>query len=181
VIGVLAAGLVVHALLRLRTEEAGGSAEAVLATAVGRVRWVAAHLACAVGGAAAMLLLAGLGAGIADAAVGGNEGVGTLIAAGLAQLPGALTVAGFVVLAFGGLPRLVVTLAWAGLVFSIAGGLFGDLLGLPQLVRDLSPFSHVPAVPAADLTPGPVLALLAVAAALAATGMALFRRRDLAA
>jgi ABC-2 type transport system permease protein len=181
VFGVLAAGFVVQALLRLRTEEAGGAAEAVLATAVGRVRWVAAHLACAVGGAAAMLLLAGAGAGIADAAAGGEAGVGTLIAAGLAQLPAALTVAGFVVLAFGGLPRLVVTLAWAGLVVSIAGGLLGDVLGLPQPVRDLSPFSHVPAIPAADATPGPILALVAVAAVLAAAGMALFRRRDLAA
>ncbi|MDP4503328.1 hypothetical protein [Nonomuraea turcica] len=45
VYGVLAAGFVVQAMLRLRSEEAGGPAEAVLATAVGRVRWVIAHLA----------------------------------------------------------------------------------------------------------------------------------------
>ncbi|HEX7746156.1 MAG TPA: anibiotic ABC transporter, partial [Micromonosporaceae bacterium] len=63
VFGALAAGFVVQALLRLRSEEAGGAAEAVLATAVGRIRWVAAHLACAVGGAAAMLVLAGAAAG----------------------------------------------------------------------------------------------------------------------
>jgi ABC-2 type transport system permease protein len=180
VFGALAAGFVVQALLRLRSEEADGRAEPVLATAVGRVRWVASHLACAVVGAAALLLVAGAGAGIADAAAGGDEGVGTLIAAGLVQLPAALTVAGFVVLAFGGLPRLVVMLAWVGLVVSIACGLLGDLFGLPQAVRDLSPFSHVPAVPAADATPGPILALVAVAAVLAAAGMALFRRRDLA-
>jgi ABC-2 type transport system permease protein len=180
VFGALAAGFVVQALLRLRSEEAGGTAEPVLATAVSRVRWVAAHLTCAAGGAAAMLLLAGAGAGIADAASGGDVGVGTLTAAGLAQLPAALTVAGFVVLAFGGLPRLVVALAWAGLAVSLACGLLGDVFGLPQPVRDLSPFSHVPAIPAADPTLTPILALLVVAAALAATGTALFRRRDLA-
>ncbi|HEU4426709.1 MAG TPA: anibiotic ABC transporter [Pilimelia sp.] len=180
VFGALAAGFVVQALLRLRSEEAAGRAEAVLATAVSRTRWVAAHLACAVGGAAAMLLVAGAATGIADAATGGDVGVRTLIVAGLAQLPAALTLAGFVVLAFGGLPRLVVMLAWAGLVVSLACGLFGDLLGLPQPVRDLSPFSHVPAIPAADATAGPVVALVAVAAALVAAGMALFRRRDLA-
>jgi ABC-2 type transport system permease protein len=180
VFGALAAGFVVQALLRLRSEEAGGTAEPVLATAVSRVRWVAAHLTCAAGGAAAMLLLAGAGAGIADAAGGGDVGVGTLTAAGLAQLPAALTVAGFVVLAFGGLPRLVVALAWAGLAVSLACGLLGDVFGLPQPVRDLSPFSHVPAIPAADPTLTPILALLVVAAALAATGTALFRRRDLA-
>jgi ABC-2 type transport system permease protein len=107
----------------------------VLATAVGRVRWAASHVLVAVGGAAAMLLLAGLFAGVSDAAVGGVEGVGTLIGAGLAQLPAALAVAGFVVLAFGGLPRAVTTLAWAALVLSIAAGLFGDLFGLPRWAR----------------------------------------------
>jgi ABC-2 type transport system permease protein len=177
--GALAAGYVIQALLRLRTEEAGGPAEAVLATAVGRFRWVAAFLTVTVLGAAAMLVAAGAGTGIADAASGGHTGVGTLIGAGLAQLPAALTLAGFVVLAYGGLPRLVVTLAWVGLAVSLACGLFGDLLGLPQVVRDLSPFSHVPAIPAVEPTPTPFLALTAVAVALAAAGMALFRRRDL--
>jgi ABC-2 type transport system permease protein len=181
IFGALAAGFVIQALLRLRTEESGGPAEAVLATAVGRVRWVGTHLACAVAGAAALLLAAGCCAGVADAAAGGHEGVGTLTGAGLVQLPAALAVAGFVVLVFGGLPRLVVGLAWAGLVVSIGCGLFGDLFRLPQAVRDLSPFTHVPAVPAADPRALPIVALLVVAAALAAAGLALFRRRDLAA
>ncbi|MEJ3748880.1 anibiotic ABC transporter [Actinomycetes bacterium KLBMP 9797] len=179
VFGAFAAGYVVQAMLRPRAEEASGRAEPVLATAVGRVRWAGAHLACAVGGAAALLVAAGAGMGIGDAAVGGDTGVGTLTAAGLAQLPAALTVAGFVLLVFGGLPRLVVSLAWAALVVSLVCGLFGDLFGLPRAVRDLSPFSHVPAMPAVDPTAGPLLALVAVAAALAAAGLALFRRRDL--
>jgi ABC-2 type transport system permease protein len=180
VFGAVAAGFVIQVLLRLRSEEAGGPAEAVLATATGRIRWAGAHLACAVGGAAVLLAVAGAGTGVADAAAGGHEGIGTLTAAGLVQLPAALVVAGFVVLVYGGLPRLVVGLAWAGLVLSIACGLFGDLFRLPQAVRDLSPFTHVPALPAVDLRVLPVVALLAVAAALAAAGLALFRRRDLA-
>jgi ABC-2 type transport system permease protein len=180
VFGVLAAGFVVQALLRLRSEEAAGPAEAVLGTAVGRVRWVVSHLACAAGGAAAMLVLAGAAAGLADAAAGGDEGIATLVGAGLAQLPAALAVAGFVVLVFGGLPRLVVSLAWAALAVSIACGLLGDVLGLPQAVRDLSPFTHVPSIPAVDVTPGPIAVLSVVAAALSVAGLALFRRRDLA-
>ncbi|MEV4411327.1 anibiotic ABC transporter [Catellatospora sp. NPDC049609] len=177
--GALAAGYVIQALLRLRSEEVAGTAEGLLATAVSRVRWVASHLVVTVAGAAVMLLLAGAGAGITDAAAGGDVGVGTLALAGLAQLPGALVVAGFVVLAFGALPRLTVGLAWAALVVSIACGLLGDLFGLPQLVRDVSPFTHVPAIPAVDPSATPLVALTAVAAALTAAGMALFRRRDL--
>ncbi|MBV1853777.1 ABC transporter permease [Catellatospora tritici] len=180
VYGALAAGFVIQALLRLRAEESGGTAEAVLATAVGRIRWVAAHVIWAVFGATVLLVLAGVFMGLADAAAGGEVGVLTLAGAGLAQLPGALVVAGFVVLVFGALPRYTVGLAWAALVVSIACGLFGDLFGLPQLVRDLSPFTHVPAIPAVDPTATPILALLGVAIALTTAGMALFRRRDLA-
>lgn len=178
--GALAAGFVIQALLRLRSEEVGGTAEAVLSTAVGRIRWVGSHVACAVVGAAVMLVLAGAFTGLADAASGGDVGVLTLAGAGLAQLPAALVVAGVVVLAFGGLPRLAVGAAWGMLVLSIAFGLFGDLFGLPQAVRDLSPFTHVPAIPAVDPSATPLVALTAVAVALTAAGMALFRRRDLA-
>lgn len=181
VFGVLAAGFAVQILLRLRAEESGGQAEALLSAAVGRFRWVASHLAIAVGGAAAMLALSGFGAGLADASVGGGTGVLTLVGAGLAQLPATLVMAGFAVLVFGGLPRLAVALTWAGLAAGIVTGLLGDVLGLPQSVRDLSPFSHVPAVPAVDAAAGPILGLTAVAAALAAAGVMLFRRRDLTA
>ncbi|MGW0809051.1 ABC transporter permease [Nonomuraea sp. NPDC002799] len=180
VYGVLAAAYVMQALLRLRAEEAGGAAEAVLATAVGRIRWVSAHVACAVIGATALLVLAGVGMGVADAAVGGDTGVGALVGAGLVQLPAVLALAGFVVLVFGLLPRLTVPLAWAGLVLSIAFGLLGDVFGLPEVVRDMSPFSHVPPVPAAEVTAGPLAALVITGAALAAAGLVLFRRRSLA-
>jgi ABC-2 type transport system permease protein len=179
VFGVLAAGFAVQALLRLRSEEAAGHAEAVLATATARVRWVAAHLACAVGGTVAVLLAAGLAAGIADTVVGGGVGIATLTGAALAQVPAALAVAGFVVLVFGGLPRLTTTLAWIGLAVSICFGLLGDVFGLPQAVRDMSPFSHIPAIPAADPDAMPIITLAVVAAVLVAAGMALFRRRDL--
>jgi ABC-2 type transport system permease protein len=80
----------------------------------------------------------------------------------------------------GGLPRLSVTLAWAGLAVAITFGLLGDVIGLPQSVRELSPFSHVPAIPAVAASAGPIVALVAVAAALTAAGIVLFRRRDLA-
>jgi ABC-2 type transport system permease protein len=58
--------------------------------------------------------------------------------------------------------------------------ILGPLLGLPDWVLDLSPFQHVPQLPAADFAAGPLLALCAVAAGLTAAGLAAFRRRDLA-
>ena len=57
--------------------------------------------------------------------------------------------------------------------------MLGAPLGLSQLVLDLSPFTHVPSLPAAALTAAALVWLLAVAGLLAAAGVAGFRRRDL--
>jgi ABC-2 type transport system permease protein len=56
----------------------------------------------------------------------------------------------------------------------------GPLLDLPRWVRDLSPFTHVPPLPGGEVTAGPLVALLAVAAALIIGGLLALRRRDLA-
>jgi len=45
-------------------------------------------------------------------------------------------------------------------------------------VVKLSPFQHVPAMPADDFALGPLVALTAVAVALSAVGLVGFRRRD---
>jgi ABC-2 type transport system permease protein len=46
-------------------------------------------------------------------------------------------------------------------------------------VYDISPFEHIARAPLADLTWPPILILTAIAAGLAAAGLAGFRRRDL--
>jgi ABC-2 type transport system permease protein len=179
--GAMAAAYVVQALMRLRAEEAGGAAESVLATGTGRLTWLASHLAVAVGGAAALLLVAGLSTGLVAGLTGSDVGgkVLDMTGAALVQLPAALILAGFAVAAFGLLPRLAVGLAWAAFAVSLIVGQLGELLGLPQAVRDISPFTHVPAVPAASATAGPLIALTVVALAFGGAGLALFRRRDL--
>ncbi|MFC0532249.1 ABC transporter permease [Phytohabitans kaempferiae] len=182
IFGAMAAAYVVQALMRPRAEEAGGPAEAVLATGTGRLRWLASHVAVAVGGAALLLVAAGVAtglvAGLTDGDLGGQ--VAEMTGASLVQLPAAMILAGFAVAAFGLLPRLAVGLAWTAFAVSLIVGQLGELLGLPQAVRDISPFTHTPALPAASATAVPLIALTAVALALGAAGLALFRRRDLA-
>jgi len=176
--GLVAAAYTVQATLRLRVEEAGGRVEPLLATAVGRTRWMLSHLVFALLGTAALLAAAGVGAGIAYGAqihdIGGQ--VPRLLAAALVQLPAAWVLAGLGTALFGLAPRLA-ALSWAGLVACLVLLELGALLGLSQWIVDVSPFAHVPKLPGA-FTGTPLLWLTGIAALLIATGLAGFRRRD---
>jgi ABC-2 type transport system permease protein len=180
--GMAAAIYAVQVLLRMRAEEADGPLEPVLATAVSRPRWVASHAVTALLGATALLLLFALGTGLAAGGVLGDPAgqVRALIGASLVQLPGVLVIGAAVVAAVGLLPRFASAVSWALLMVSIVvGPLFGPGLKLPQWIQDLSPYTHIPKAPAVAVTAAPMLALIAVVAALALTGLVSLRRRDL--
>lgn len=179
-IGAMTAAFVIQVLLRPRTEETTGRAEVVLATATGRLRWFGGHLVIASAGAAGLLGLAGVSMGTVSGLVEGGLGgkITEQVAAAFGWLPPALVIGGLAVAVFGFAPRLTASLAWAGFTASLVLGQLGDLLNLPRTVRDLSPFSHVPALPATEATATPLVVLAAVAVALGTTGTILLRRRD---
>lgn len=171
---------VVQALLRVRADESDGILEAVLATAVSRGRWLGTQVAAAVLGALALLLLAGATTGLGYGIVSGDV-LGETVALGGAaalRLPALLVVAGVVTALFGLLPRWSVVLSWTALLAFLLLGQLGAVLDLPQAALDVSPFTHVPSVPAVDPTVLPLAVLVAVAAVLVAAGVAAFRHRD---
>jgi len=180
-IGMLAAAYAVQAILRLRAEETELRAEPVLATSVPRIGWAGSHLLVAATGSAVLLVTGGLVAGVAHGLRAGDLGgeLPRVLGGALVQLPAVWVVAGIGAALFGLLPRLVVGGTWAvlGIVLSITT--FGELLRLDQWALDLSPFAHLPRVPAAELTATPLAWLAVLALALAAAGLAGFRRRDL--
>jgi len=182
ILGLLCTGYTVQALLRMRAEETSGSLEPVLATAVSKPRWMLSHLTVAALGTTVLLLLAGLSTGLSYGLVAGgvSNSVIDLTGAALVQAPAALALAGFVAVVFGLVPRVAVPLSWTAFAVCLLLSQLGALLGLPEAVQNLSPFTHLPQVPVAEVTATPLIALLAVAVALTATGIALFRRRDLA-
>ncbi|MFS0704306.1 ABC transporter permease [Cellulomonas sp. 179-A 9B4 NHS] len=167
-------------VLRMGRAEARGQTAAVLAAAVSRSAWTAAHLTVALAGAAVLLVVSGaaLGAGALtvtdDAAL-----VGELALAALGQLP--------VVALFTALAALVHAVraptwaVWLPLVASIVLGLYGGLLDVPAALLDVLPFALLPALPAEGFAPGPVAAVTAAALALGAAAPAAYRRRDLVA
>jgi ABC-2 type transport system permease protein len=178
--GVAVAAYTIQASLRLRGEESGGTLEPVLAAAVAKARWLGSHVAVAVIGTLALLALTGASIGLAYGLTAGNtaDELARFTGAALGQAPAALVLGGLTVAAFGLLPRHVTAVSWGAFAFCLLVGQVGELLNLPDAVRVLSPFTHLPAAPVEDVTPGPILALSAVAAALTALGAAAFRRRD---
>ncbi|MBO8189433.1 ABC transporter permease [Streptomyces spirodelae] len=179
VVAVVASLFVVMAALRPRSEETSGRVEPLLATGLSRTRWAASHLVAALGGGTLVLLLGALGLGLAGAAsVGDGDLFADLLGAGLAYAPALWVTGGVAVLLFGWAPRAT-ALAWAVPAYGFAVGYVGKLLDLPGWLNDLSPFGHIPQLPATELRWTPLVLLTLVAAALIAGGLAGFRRRDL--
>ena len=171
-------GFAIQAVLRMRGEETAGRLEPLLATALARPRWAAGHIAVAVAGTVLVLGASGLGAGIADAIASGDAGrLPLLLGSSLALAPAVWVLAGAAVALFGFVPRAAAA-AWGVLGACFLLAYLGPLLSLPDWVMDLSPFTHVPLLPAADLSVAPLAVLTAVAFALTALGLVGFRRRD---
>lgn len=169
----------VLAMLRLRSEESAGRVEPLLATAVSRTRWVASHLLVSLGGSAVLLALSGLGLGLTAGAAMDDAGLTVrLVGAAVAHLPAVALTVGLGVALFGLAPRATV-LVWLVIAYSAVIVNFLTLLGLPDWTGNLSPFGHVPMLPAEPVRWTPLVLLSLVAAALIALGLAGFRRRDL--
>ena len=178
-LALIAGGFAISSTLRLRSEETGGRAEPLLATALGRTRWVTTYVAVALAGSLALMLAAGLGIGLTyGVAIGDVVGqVGSLVGAAVAFVPALWVLVGVTLVLFGFAPRATAA-AWAALAACFVIGLFAELFNLPGWVVDLSPFQHVPAMPSQGFALAPVVALTAVALGLIAAGVLGFRRRD---
>jgi ABC-2 type transport system permease protein len=180
--GLGAAGYATSAVLRLRTEETGGLAEPLLATAVGRIRWGLSHLAVAVTGTVVLLALAGLATGLGYGLRSGSPGpqAARMLGAAMAQLPASLVIAGVAVALVGLLPGASVAGAWTVLGVVVVINLFGAALQLSHWLLDISPFTHAPKLPGGTVSATPLLWLCLAAVAFSALGLAALRRRDIA-
>lgn len=166
-------------IARMRTEETSGRVEPVLSTALTRPKWVAGHLSVALGGGAVVMLASGLGLGAsAMASTGDSALLPDLLGAALAYIPAVWLTTGIALTLFGLLPGAVHA-TWVVLGYGLFIGMLGPLLRLPSWLNNLSPFSHVPQLPAVDIEAAPLVLLTVVAAGLITLGFAAFRQRDL--
>ena len=180
-LALVAAAYATSAVLRLRTGEADGLGEPVLAAPVSRYRWSGSQLLIAAAGTAVVLVVGAIGMGVGFGLA--SSGIGTwitrLLEAALVQLPAALCLAGVACLLIGLLPDWSIGLGWAAVAFCALIALIGPAVRLTQGVQDISPFTHVPKLPGGAVSAAPIVWLCAAALAAAAVGVAGLRRRDI--
>jgi ABC-2 type transport system permease protein len=178
ILALIGTGYSIQSTLRLRSEAAADRAEPVLATGISHQRWAASHLTVALAGSVVVLAAGGLGMGLTYGVVTDDFSVlPRLLGAALAYTPALWLLVGLTVALCGLAPRGV-PVAWAALAFCVVGGLLGDVFDLPSWIVGVSPYQHVPRLPAAEATIVPLAVLATVAAGLTAVGLTAFRRRD---
>jgi ABC-2 type transport system permease protein len=179
-LGLVAAGYAIGAALRLRGEETSGRVESVLASPVYRWRWAVSHLSFAIVGPVLLMGVAGITAGLAYGLSTGDVGgdLGRVLSQALVQLPAVWVLVGISAALFGLLPRLAAPVGWAVLAACVLLEEFGKPLQLSVRVLDLSPFAHVPRLPADDVLAAPLVWLVVIFVFLVAAGLLGLRRRD---
>ncbi|MFE4499041.1 ABC transporter permease [Rhodococcus sp. NPDC056743] len=179
-LSIVIAAYAVQSILRMHGEESSGRLEPLLATALPRWKWLLSHVSIVVGGVVLAHILAGAFTGFAFGLVTDDIAGNTarMTGAALAYLPAVLVVLAVVALVFGLFPAIASSLSWGIFAACIVLGQFGVLFKLPQVVLDLSPFTHVPTAPAEVVTALPLVVLTALALVLGVAAIAAFARRD---
>ena len=137
------------------------------------------HLVVATVGVTAIMAVSGVATGVGFALVSGDVGQIARIVAGALVLTPALWVLCGVTTLLIGYSRHAANAAWAVLAALVVIGLFGPLLELPQWVRNLSPFEHVPALPGSSFDIVPLVVLTAFAVVGLTVGVRALARRDI--
>lgn len=158
-------------------DEDDGLAEQVLAAATTRVRWLGACALVALGGASVLMLLTGVGLQLGASAADGPP-TGDLVLASAAWVPALWLVAALGLLSVA-LGRRAAATVWAWPLGFLTLEVVAASLDLPRWLRDLSPYAHVPAIPAAPWSWGSAVGMGAGALAVLAIALLVVRRRDI--
>lgn len=179
ILALVCCGFAIAAVLRPGADESSGVADQLLATPLTRRRWGASTWAVALIGSVVLILAGGLGLGLGLAlATGDSCHLPSLVGATAVQGAAVWCLAAVAALAYG-VSRSSGPWVWGYFAYVLVVALFAEVLSLPDWAIALSPFEHLPAAPAEDVTALPILGVVAVSAVLMLGGLQLLRRRDL--
>jgi ABC-2 type transport system permease protein len=179
IVGMAVTSFAVLGVLRGRQDELDGLTDHVLATGVRRWAPLAWQVAVTAGGSLVILVVTGVvSASIAPTVMDGSDVAVRAFSYIVGQWPATMVAAGWTALLIGIWPRLT-WLAWLPLTVGGVLALLGQLVGIPQSVRDFGIFQHVPDVASPSPDGRGLLILLAVSAAASLLGLAGITRRNI--
>lgn len=168
-----------QSILRLRSEEKNGRIEVLLANVISRSRLLGSYMVVATLNTVLLLFMAGLGMGLAGSqSMNESRYLLDLIIAGISFAPAIWVAIGVAVVLFGWFPKRT-SYSWAIIVYAFIVFYFGSILQMSEWMMDLSPFNHVPAIPAESFDWVSTVLLTGLAAIFVVVGWIGFRRRDL--
>jgi ABC-2 type transport system permease protein len=178
VISLLATVPPVMAMNKLRGEEKKERVIHLLSRAVSRSRLLGSYFVISVLNGLLMISLAALGLWSAgDAVVEGGLSFSMIFEAALSYYPAMLVMISLAVFLIGFLPRFT-GFIWLYVLYSFIVLYLGGLFQFSDWIGSLSPFGHVPQMPAEEFSFVPLLLLCLAAAGLAIAGFIGFNRRD---
>ncbi|WP_339284653.1 ABC transporter permease [Oceanobacillus sp. FSL K6-3682] len=170
---------VIISFLRLRGEEKANRTELVFSRAVSRMQLLKAYLIPSILIAVLLPILQAMALWSAGAAVSEDMmPFSDVLGASMVYIPALLLVLGMAVLFIGWLPRAA-SLVWLFLVYGFIVIYLGDILELPDWVRSLSIYEHVPVYPSEELSYAALLILCGISVFLLFIGAMGYKRRDI--
>jgi ABC-2 type transport system permease protein len=180
-LGILGAAAAVQTISRARQEEAHGTAELILSTTVGRVKWLSGYLIVAV---SAIVIISGAAMVTGYLGAAANKGTSemyrNITVTGLSEMVAAAVFAVVTALIFVLIPRATIALGWSLLLLATLFGMFGPLFGLPEWTTHLSPFGVTPVLKGTTVDVRGLWWLVGIVAIGWAGSLGLMRRRELA-
>ncbi len=165
---------------RLGTEEQAGRVEPLLAASVSHGRLLCAHVLVAMLGTLLLQCTVALAFWFGNALQTDDyAGLWDALARTLVYLPAVWLVMALAFAVFGLAPTLSY-LGWVAATATIVIAEFGPMFSWPTLLMDVSPYTHVPRMPATPMLWAPVLWLTLLTALVLAAALRGFQRRDLA-
>lgn len=169
-----------HGLGKMRSEEASGYLENLLATKLSRTRWLMLHVATIFVGGLVMLAATGFSLALLTNLLS-DYGLSTInyTLAGLSYAPVLLIFMALYLALFGIKPRIAGAITWLyfGLVAFIMW--LGPALRLSQLFMNLSVMEHMATPPVQDIAILPFVALALASVVIFALGFSRWQKRDL--
>ncbi len=166
-------------ILKISGEEKKSRIQEVLSTSVSRNDLLASY--ALIGFVSAVIVQFVSIIGLWSAAVFVMEDVASLdllLKAAFVNIPAMWIFVGFTILLIGWLPRYT-SLAWGYLIYSFFVEYLGEMLKLPNWIVNISPFAHIPNIPAEEVRISVLIIMLTTTLLLSLAGFVGYNMRDI--